>query len=58
MPIEKPSRKVNAGMLAGALSILLVWIVGMFEIKVPAEASSALTTVITFVTSYFVQDAE
>lgn len=56
---KKPSRKVGIGAVAGALSVLIVW---GFEkgvgTSVPAEVSSAFTTFLTFITSYFVNEPE
>ena len=53
--MNKPSRKIGAAGLAGAGSILLVWIVGLAGLEVPGEVASALTTVMTFATGYFVK---
>ena len=53
-----PKRKVGAGALAGAISALVVWIAGVNRIEIPPEAASALTTVITFITSYFVTESD
>lgn len=55
---KTPTRKVTGGAIAGALSIVLIWIIGQFEVKVPAEISSALTTLVTFATSYWLSDPE
>jgi hypothetical protein len=44
-----PERKVTAGVLAGAVSALLVWTLRDYAgIAVPAEQAVAITTVITF----------
>ena len=51
----KPDRKVAAGGLAGALSVLLVWFMNLGGVDVPAEVASALTTIIGFGTAYFVK---
>jgi len=52
-----PNRKVGAGALAGAISVLLVWLVKHFSgTDIPAEQASGLTTIITFITSYFVTE--
>jgi putative flippase GtrA len=52
-----PSRKVNAGVLAGALSIILVWAIKQYGgTELPGPVASAITTVMTFVTSYFVPE--
>ena len=50
----KPDRKVAAGGIAGALSIILVWGVGYADIVVPPEVASAVTVIIGFAVSYLV----
>jgi hypothetical protein len=56
-----PYRKVSAGALAGALSIILVWVVNAFVLPesnpLPGEVASAITTVLTFVVGYVVPEA-
>ena len=54
--METPNRKVTSGALAGALSVLVVWVVGLFGLDVPGEAGAALATVLAFATGYFVKD--
>lgn len=55
-----PSRKVGASALAGALSVILVWIVNTFVLtgsaKVTGEVASAITTILTFVVGYVVPE--
>ena len=51
-----PQRKVALGGLAGAVSIVLVWILGLCSIKVPPEVASAITAIMTFLVSYFIPD--
>ena len=52
-----PTRKVSGGMLAGAISILFLWAAKTYGgIEMPGETGSAITTILTFVTSYFVTD--
>ncbi len=41
---NNPNASVAA--VAGAITILLVWIAGLVSLDVPAEASSAFTTLI------------
>lgn len=48
----KPTRKVTAGALAGALTVLIVYLAGLFGLEVPTEASSALTLLLSFLASY------
>ncbi len=55
-----PSRKVGAGALAGALSVILVWIINTFvltgSVKITGEVASAMTTILTFLVGYFVPE--
>lgn len=54
---NRPTRKVGAGALAGAVSIIAVWVLRQFfDIEVPGEVASAGTTVLTFGTSFFVSE--
>lgn len=47
--------KVAGGTLAGAIVVILVYIVHVFaHIDVPAEVAAAITTVVGFVIMYFV----
>lgn len=53
----RPDRKVTAGALAGSLSAILVWTLNTYvtvERPIPAEIAVAVTTVLTFMVSYFV----
>lgn len=45
--------KVATGALAGAVSVILVWIITKCGLDVPPEISSAFTTVVSAVSSYF-----
>lgn len=48
-------RKVGAGGLAGALSVIVVWSVGEFgKVEVPPEIASAFTVVMSFAVSFLV----
>ena len=51
-----PTRKVTAGALAGAVTVLVVAIVEAFGVTVPAEVASSATTVLAFVASYFIKE--
>ena len=51
-----PTRKVGAGALAGAVSVIAVWAAGLAGLEVPGEVASAFTTILTFVASWFVTD--
>jgi hypothetical protein len=54
-PSIAPTTKVAAGGVAGAVTVLLVWILGLLHLAVPPEVASALTVIISFVASYFVR---
>ncbi len=54
-----PTRKVGAGALAGALSVILVWVANRIlplEAQIPAEIASSFTTLLTFFVSYIVTE--
>jgi uncharacterized membrane protein YfcA len=56
MPVN---RKVSAGGLAGALSIILVWALKAYgHTELPPEVASGVTTLISFATSYFVTEPD
>jgi len=55
-----PSRKVGGSALAGALSVVLVWIINAFvltgPVKITGEVASAITTILTFLVGYFIPE--
>ena len=55
-PSIAPSTKVAGGGVAGALIVLVVWILGLLHVAVPPEVASALTVIFSFATSYFVRE--
>lgn len=59
---RRPTRKVGASALAGALSVVLVWIIHNFVLtgstQITAEIASALTTILTFLVGYFVPEPD
>lgn len=48
-----PQPKVVAGGVAGALTIVLVWVAGQFGVDVPPEVASAFTVLVSFAAGYF-----
>lgn len=45
--------KVSAGVLAGAISTILIWLASEFGgVSVPGGVASAITTLLTFAVSY------
>ena len=54
----RPIRKVTAGSLAGAVIVLVTWILDTaWHVKVPSEVTAAITTLVTFGTSYLTPSA-
>jgi hypothetical protein len=47
-----PESKVVAGAVAGAVSIILVWLAGLFGLEVPPEVAAAVTVVLGAGTAY------
>jgi hypothetical protein len=47
-----PQAKVAAAGIAGAVTVLVVWIASIFGLEVPPEAASAFTTIIAFGAGY------
>lgn len=55
--MDLPNRKVGAGALSGALSVLVMWTIGAATgVEVPPEVASAGTVVLMFGVSYFVKE--
>ena len=46
--------KITAAGLAGALTVIIVWLLGLFDVDVPPEVASAFTVVLSFITGYLV----
>ncbi len=44
--------KTGAAGLGGAVSIIVVWLLGQFDVEVSVEVASAITTVFAFAASY------
>jgi hypothetical protein len=54
-----PTRKVGAGLLAGAITGLVIFAIHNFTaVKIDADTAVYLSTVITFITQYLVPEAE
>lgn len=56
MASRVPTQKVTAAGLAGALSIIIVWLFGLADIDIPPEVASAFTVVLSVVTAYIVPE--
>jgi hypothetical protein len=49
-----PTQKVMAGTLAGSLTAIAVWAIReAWKIDLPGEVASALTVILTLITSWF-----
>ena len=56
-PAAKPTNKVTAVGLAGALATIIAWAVETFgHVTIPALVVAALVTVLTFAAGYIVRD--
>lgn len=54
----KPTNKVIAGVLAGAVTTIGAWAARAFGgVEIPAEVQGAITVVVTAVVQYLVPDA-
>jgi hypothetical protein len=47
-----PRPKVAAAGAAGAVTVILVWVAGLFGLEVPSEVASAFTALIAFAAGY------
>lgn len=52
------TRKVAAGGLGGAVSVIVISVLGSVHVNVDPALASAITTVVTFLISYFVPNAD
>jgi hypothetical protein len=54
----KPTNKVIAGVLAGAVTTIAAWAAREFgKVEIPAEVQGAITVLITAVVQYIVPDS-
>lgn len=53
---KKPTRKVTAGALAGAVTTIGIAVARAFDVEVEPEVASSVTVVLTFAASYVVHD--
>lgn len=57
-PTSVATRKVGAGTLAGALSVVLVAILDGNGVEISAAVAAAITTILTFITAYVVPERD
>lgn len=51
-----PTAKVAAGGIAGAITVVLVYVLGLAHIVLPAEVGSAITVIFSMAASYLIRD--
>ena len=52
----KPKPKVAGGVLAGAITVILVWVLSLFGVETPGAVGAALATVVGFIVAWFVPE--
>lgn len=57
-PSAVPTEKVAAAGIAGAITVILVWIAGEAGVVVPPEVASAFTTLVAFAAAYMKRNSE
>lgn len=56
-PTASPTRKVAAGGIGGAISIVIIYLIqALFGVELPGEVASAVTLLISFGSSYIVRE--
>lgn len=57
--LQTPHRKVSAGAMAGAMTVVLVWVLNTYVLAdpIPSHVAAAITTLLTFMMSYMVPAA-
>lgn len=56
-PTASPTRKIAATGIAGAVTVVLMYIVqATFNIEIPAEVASAVTLILSFAAGYTVKE--
>jgi hypothetical protein len=58
MSSSKPTNKVIAGVMAGAVVTIAVWAAKQVALDVPIEVQGALTVLVTAAVQYVVRDAD
>jgi hypothetical protein len=51
-----PSTKVAAGGIAGAVTVIVLFILDRLHVIVPADVGSAITVLLTFLSGYVVRE--
>lgn len=53
-----PTPKMATSGIAGAVSIIIIWILDQFGVKTSAEVASAFTVIVSFIAGYFAPHSE
>lgn len=54
--MESPYPKVQNAGIAGAVTVLVVWVAGLVGLDVPPEVASAFTTLVAFGAGYLTHE--
>lgn len=55
---SKPTPKAGAGLVAGAITTILVAVAAQFDVEITAEVAAAITTIIVFIAAWFAPRSE
>jgi hypothetical protein len=55
-PTRRPTNKLTAAGIAGAVTTIGVWVAGLAGVDVAADVAAAFTTLLAVVAGYFVKD--
>ncbi|WP_157886200.1 hypothetical protein [Mycobacteroides saopaulense] len=55
-PSNTPTTKVAASGTAGAISVLLVFVLGKFDVEIPGDVGSAITVLFSVASGYLVRE--
>lgn len=53
----RPTQKVAAGSIAGAVTVIVVWAVGLAGLAVPAYVAAAVTLLLTAAAAYIMPES-
>lgn len=55
-PTNQPTTKVAAAGVGGSLTVLVIYVLGLFGVDLPPEVASALSALISFGAGYIVKE--
>lgn len=53
MSLNKPDRQLTSVGVGGAFAIVLVWILGLFNVEMPMEVAAASSVILAWLIGYF-----